>query len=392
MPRIVAFCLYLGVALSIVASTHYYLWARLIRDVALPAPAFYLLTTLIVALGASIPVTMLVSRAYPGVLAKWMVWATFCWMGFFFLLLSMLLGCDMLRFAFFLFRRFVWGGAAFAPERRQFLVRLYGGAIAWLGLGAGALALRNGLGGAQVTRVRVALARWPQDLSAFTIAQISDLHVAPLLGRDYVEQVVSRISQLKPSMIVLTGDLVDGSVEALRQGVAPLAQLTAPHGVFMVTGNHEYYSGADAWIAEFTRLGIKVLRNERVRVGTSSANFDLAGIDDFTAARFGHGHGADLNKALAGRDPTRELVLLAHQPKAVFEAAQHGVGLMLCGHTHGGQIWPFGYLVKLVQPYLRGLARHASTWIYVNRGTGYWGPPMRLGSMPEITLLDLHRG
>jgi predicted MPP superfamily phosphohydrolase len=159
--------------------------------------------------------------------------------------------------------------------------------------------------------------------------------------------------------------------------------------VYFVTGNHEYYSGAAPWCEELARLGIKVLRNERVIIGDAEASFDLAGIDDAHARDFGDGHGADLARAVHGRDPARELVLLAHQPRAVFEAVVHGVGLQLSGHTHGGQIWPWNWLVRLQQPVVAGLARFGDTQVYVSRGTGYWGPPMRLGAPAEITRVTL---
>jgi predicted MPP superfamily phosphohydrolase len=159
--------------------------------------------------------------------------------------------------------------------------------------------------------------------------------------------------------------------------------------VFFVTGNHEYFSGATAWVAELGRLGIRVLRNERVSIGQGEHAFDLAGIDDWSALRHDDGSRPDLPGALAGRDPSRAVVLLAHQPRAVVEAAQHGVDLQLSGHTHGGQIWPFGYLVMLQQPYIAGLHRHGGTFIYVSPGTGYWGPPMRLGTRAELTRITL---
>jgi hypothetical protein len=165
--------------------------------------------------------------------------------------------------------------------------------------------------------------------------------------------------------------------------------LRAKHGVFFVTGNHEYYSGAEEWCTELTRLGIRVLRNERVSIGDATDSFDLAGVDDHSAKRFGGGHGEDLPKALLGRDPARELVLLAHQPKTIILAQDHGVGLQLSGHTHGGQIWPWTYLVRLQQPVVAGLARFGKSFVYVSRGTGYWGPPMRLGAPSEITELTL---
>jgi predicted MPP superfamily phosphohydrolase len=172
--------------------------------------------------------------------------------------------------------------------------------------------------------------------------------------------------------------------------VEPLAKLRARYGVFFVTGNHEYYSGVDDWLAELERLGVRPLRNERVALGDRGASIDLAGVDDQSARGFGPGHGADYAKALGGAEPDRELILLAHQPSQIIHAARAGVGLQLSGHTHGGQIWPFGALVRLNQPYIAGLHRHDDrTQIYVSRGTGYWGPPMRLFCPAEITKVVL---
>jgi uncharacterized protein len=223
-----------------------------------------------------------------------------------------------------------------------------------------------------------------------TLVQITDLHVGPTIGRDKVAEVVAATNALAPDIIAITGDLVDGTVASLRDAVAPLRELRARHGVFFVTGNHEYFSGAGPWMEELARLGIRVLRNERVRIGEGAVAFDLAGVDDRSAARSGlPGHGEDLPAALNGRDRSRPVVLLAHQPRTVLDAAEHGVDLQISGHTHGGQIWPFGFLVRLQQGFLVGLRRHKDTQLYVSRGTGYWGPPMRLGSPPEITQLVL---
>jgi predicted MPP superfamily phosphohydrolase len=169
-----------------------------------------------------------------------------------------------------------------------------------------------------------------------------------------------------------------------------LFRLKARHGVHFVTGNHEYYSGAQPWIEYLKARGIIVLHNERVSIGQDRHSFDLAGIPDHMARRFGAPHAPDLERALAGRDPERELLLLAHQPIQIDTAAGKGVGLQLSGHTHGGQIWPFGALVLLAQPYLSGLNRHGDgTQVYVSRGTGFWGPPMRIGAPAEISNLIL---
>jgi predicted MPP superfamily phosphohydrolase len=253
--------------------------------------------------------------------------------------------------------------------------------------------MRSALGPVAVRRVPVTLSRLPRELDGTTLVQLTDIHLGPTIGRAFIEEIVARTNALNPDIIAITGDLVDGSVADLADAVAPLRALRARHGVFFVTGNHEYFSGAGPWISELSRLGIRCLRNERVSIGQGPASFELAGVDDRSGGRFGEaGHGEDLQKALAGVDPSRELVLLAHQPKSIFQAARFGVGLQVSGHTHGGQIWPFNFIVRLQQPFVAGLHRHGGAQIYVSRGTGYWGPPMRFGAPAEITQLVLSRG
>jgi predicted MPP superfamily phosphohydrolase len=246
------------------------------------------------------------------------------------------------------------------------------------------------LGDHEVVDVEVLLGKLPRELDGFTIVQLSDLHVGRTIDRAFVQRVVDRANALAPDLVALTGDLVDGKVGDLRDEIAPLGQLRAAHGVFAVTGNHEYYAGVDPWIAEITRLGARYLRNERVSIGRGEASFDLAGVDDHNAR--GSGHGEDLATATAGRDPGRALVLLAHQPRQVRRACRHGVDLQLSGHTHGGQIWPWHYLVKLQQGgLLAGRYEHGGTELYVTRGCGYWGRPVRLLAPLEITRVILRR-
>jgi len=258
----------------------------------------------------------------------------------------------------------------------------------------GAHGIARGVSAPRVVEVPVVIRGLPRGRAGTTIAQLTDVHVGPTIGRAFVEDIVNRTNALAPDVIAITGDLVDGSVEQLGEAVAPLGRLRARFGVYFVTGNHEYFSGADAWLAELTRLGIRVLRNERVSIGQGSDLFDLAGVDDYNARRSSPDHGPDLERALAGRDTTRPVVLLAHQPREIANAVRLGVALQLSGHTHAGQIWPFNYLVKLQQPYVAGLHRHpgSDTQIYVSAGTGYWGPPMRVGTHGEITRIVLQPG
>jgi predicted MPP superfamily phosphohydrolase len=238
----------------------------------------------------------------------------------------------------------------------------------------------------EVVEVEIRLAKLPKALDGFSIVQLSDLHVGFTIDRAFVQHVVDHTNRLAPDLVALTGDLVDGPVAELADEIAPLAQLRAQHGVFAVTGNHEYYAGADAWIEAITKLDVRYLRNQRV---TIADGFDLAGVDDHGAHKY-DGHGEDLKTATAERDPDRALVLLAHQPRQVRRAYKHGVDLQLSGHTHGGQIWPWHYLVKVQQGgLLAGRYEYGSTQLYVTRGCGYWGPPVRLLAPLEITRVIL---
>jgi len=240
----------------------------------------------------------------------------------------------------------------------------------------------------EIVDVDVVLPRLPPALDGFTIVQLSDLHVGPTIDRRFVQDLVDRCHGLGADLYALTGDLVDGAVGQYRAAAAPLADLRAPHGVYAVTGNHEYYHGVDPWIAELSGLGVRYLRNQRVTIERDGAAFALAGVDDHNAR--GAGHGPDVGRAATGRDPDLPMVLLAHQPRQVHAAARHGIDLQLSGHTHGGQIWPWHYLVKLQQGgLLAGHYRIAETQLYVTRGCGFWGPRVRIGAPLEITRVIL---
>jgi predicted MPP superfamily phosphohydrolase len=353
----------------------------------------------LVLLALAVPLAMAAMRLAPPPIDRIFPAIAFTWLGVAFMLLCAVAALDLVRF-FATAGTWLseWArsgppGAPADPERRLFVARaLAGGAVAATA-GAGAFAFRTATGPAQITEVPVKLARLPPALSGLSIAQITDLHVGPTIREREVRRIVEQTNALRPDVVAVTGDLVDGSVAELGPAVASLARLEARYGVFFVTGNHEYYSGVESWVAELRRLGLRVLRNERVRIGDAGASLDLAGVDDWSAGRFGGGHGWRLEDALAGREPDRSLVLLAHQPRGVAEAVRSGVELQVSGHTHGGQIFPFSLIVGAVYPYLAGLYRHAegaaSGQIFVSRGAGYWGPPLRLGSPPEIAKIVL---
>ena len=259
-----------------------------------------------------------------------------------------------------------------------------------LALAATLLGVFNARKTAAVVSVDVPIAGLPAALEGFTIAQISDIHVGPTIKAPYLQNIVDAVNRLQADLVAVTGDLVDGSVAELRGHVAPLAGLVSRHGTFFVTGNHEYYSGALPWMAELRRLGVNVLMNQHVVLEQGGASMVLAGVADYGAHHFDPSHTSDPVAALLGAPADAALrVLLAHQPRSAQAAERAGFDLQLSGHTHGGQFFPWVYLVRFQQPFSAGLHRLGRLWIYVSRGTGYWGPPKRLGAPSEITRLRL---
>jgi predicted MPP superfamily phosphohydrolase len=242
----------------------------------------------------------------------------------------------------------------------------------------------------RIVAVDVPIANLPEILQGFTIAQITDLHVGPTIRRGFVRQVVARVNALSAEVIVVTGDLVDGSVAQLKSHTAPLAGLAAPQGVYFVTGNHEYYSGEAEWTAEIRRLGLRVLKNEHVVIHRERAKIVLAGVTDWSAHHFDPLQRSDPQASLRGAPADADVkILLAHQPSSAAGAAAAGFDLQISGHTHGGQFMPWNFLVRFFQPFTVGLHRRESLMVYVSRGTGYWGPPNRFGVGAEITRLRL---
>jgi len=243
---------------------------------------------------------------------------------------------------------------------------------------------------AGVREVEVPIANLPAALNGFTIAQISDVHVGATIKGRHVDAIVDAVNALNADMVAITGDLVDGSVAELASHTAALARLNARHGAFFVTGNHEYYSGAGPWIAEIRRLGINVLLNEHVVLNHEGEDVVIAGVTDYSAGHFDASQRSDPAGAIAGAPANAGVnVLLAHQPRSAFAAHTAGYDLQLSGHTHGGQFLPWNFFVRFQQPFTAGLHKLGKLWVYVSRGTGYWGPPKRLGAPSEITHLTL---
>jgi predicted MPP superfamily phosphohydrolase len=276
----------------------------------------------------------------------------------------------------------------------QIYLRAYDSISASFVLGLGIFATLAGLLAARrrarIINVDVPIQNLPFALHGFSIAQITDIHVGTTIRKRYVQRIVNAVNALKPDLIAVTGDIVDGSVSELAAHTAPLAGLQARHGAFFVTGNHEYYSGANAWTTEFVRLGLRVLLNEHKVIEHQGASLVIAGVTDFGSHWFNPSHRSDPRIALAGAPIDASVrILLAHQPRSAPAAASAGFDLQLSGHTHGGQFWPWNLFVRFQQPFTAGLHRLNRLWVYVSRGTGYWGIPNRFGAPSEITLLRL---
>lgn len=376
-----------GIALGVSITVHYWMWARLVRDAHWAAPWNTAFTLAFAVLAVGMPAGMLATFALPRGAAAGLAWPTYLWMGWVFILMVLLIPVELTRLS-----QWIWAKVTSdvpSPERRLLLARVMSAGVGVVGAGTAAFGVGRAVGQVPVKPIRIPVARLPPSMAGLRIVQLTDIHVGPTIGKRFVEQLVAQTNALEPDVIAITGDLVDGTVEHLGELVRPLSGLRARHGVFFVTGNHEYYSGVDGWLAFLPTLGIRVLHNERVRLETAGGPLEIAGVTDYTAGEFGERHAPDLAKAVAGRDPAVPLVLLAHQPRAADEAASLGVDLQLSGHTHAGQIWPFGLAVRLTTPYVRGLHRVGAMQLYVSCGTGYWGPPMRVGTEAEITSVEL---
>ena len=275
----------------------------------------------------------------------------------------------------------------FDQSRRHFIKVIFDSTMLVLAASYLLNGLIGGLRRPYLNSVTVDILRFP--FKSFKIAQLSDMHIGHTIGTDFVRECVARVNAQKPDMIVLTGDIVDLPVEKIAGVLEELRQLKSPYGTYFILGNHEYFRGPETVVAKMRELGFNVLLNESVRIGSGSKAFNLVGINDLVSRRFG-AMPYDIDAAFRNVDPELPTVVLAHQPKTVELTQERDYNLMLSGHTHGGQIFPFGFLVMLNQTYLAGLYRiDTAKQIFVSRGTGYWGPPVRVLAPSEISLLTL---
>jgi len=358
-------------------TTHFYLWKRLVSDPGWPAEWQTAGSAAIIALGLGFPVVYPLTLKFGPVAPRVVVQGIYGWLGAGYFVLLAFLALDLIG---------AFAEAAGAPLPLTARIR-----IAVAGLAGGSVALYAFLQarrGPVLERVVVRLANLPAALTGLRILQISDVHIGALAPVGYLAQVLDRYGTLSPHVIALTGDLIEERVANYRHELAPLAKLNPPLGVYFITGNHDYYAGVSNVIAELDRLGVTVLRNERKRLTWGGAQFDLCGVDDPTGDAY-EGHGPDYEKALGGCGEF-PVILLAHDPRSIRHTARYAVDLQLSGHTHGGQLWPGKYVIGPFMKYMSGLYSISDrTQLYVSRGTGTIGLPMRLPGRSEVTLIEL---
>ena len=395
--------MFIVVLSTILGLMQLYVWKRLVKDTTRPGPTRWVLTAALIALTTVLVATLIVPRVIGGTTAAWIAWPGYFWFALVVYLFLTLLVLEPVRLALrgWVKRKAVEATAITttqpvadeptaspAVNRRLFLARasaVAAGAASVSLVGVGAA---NALGPPDLLQVPVRLRRLDPAFNGFRIAVVSDIHLGPLSGRAHTERIVRMINDTEPDLVAIVGDLVDGTVEELGPAAEPLRDLVSREGTFFVTGNHEYFvEDPFSWLRELERLGVQPLRNENTEIRRGAAAFDLAGVNDIAGES--SSDPPDFDRALSGLDSSQPTVLLAHQPVLVGEAAARGVALQLSGHTHGGQMWPFHYIVRAVQPSLAGLSTVDDTQLYVSRGAGFWGPPVRVGAPPDITVLSL---
>lgn len=376
LATVLRFAAFATVALSILGGAHVYIALRIISGLGLQGAAARAGWAVAAALFGSLFLAF-AARKLPLGLARALHLVGYSWMGLFALSLASVAAVDLVSaLASPLTHSKGWG-----PIEVAAVGALVVPAFAW-----GAI---RALGKATVEKIDVPVANLPAELEGYRIVQVSDLHVGDTVGRAWTRRLVDQVNALQPDAVAITGDVADGSAARIRDEVAPLGGLKAKDGVFFCTGNHEYFNGLGGWLAEMRRLGFHVLLNEHRVIHRGPARLVIAGATDHDGGGFVEGHESRPDLAFEGAPQGAPRILLAHQPRTAYQAGGLGIDLQLSGHTHGGQFFPWKHFVRLQQPALAGMADIGGVRVYTHRGTGFWGPPLRILAPPEIAELRL---
>lgn len=329
-------------------------------------------------------------RANPAIFHRWwfagLAWGGSLAMGLWATFVILSIPFDLIETGFFVFDSLFPG---FVPRHANLVFEAIPPLIFSASLFFAVVGYLEILRGPRIKKVSVKFPNLPSALQGLKFAQISDLHIGPTIRKKYVEQTVHQINKAEVDFIVVTGDLVDAHLASIKAEMTPLRNLRSRYGVFYVTGNHEYYWEARGLIRELKELGFQVLLNENKVFEIGSAKVMIAGATDPVGGMVGEDHATNLPKAASHLEKADLKILLAHRPDASTEAERLGFDLQFSGHTHAGQFFPFSLLIGFAHKYTRGLYQQGNLRVYVNPGTGYWGPPNRLGVAPEITLLEI---
>ncbi|MCV7191744.1 metallophosphoesterase [Mycolicibacterium brumae] len=379
------------------ALMHFYLWRRLIRGTSTPGWTRRALTLAFLVPTAALVVTIgsrvatVLSWAFGEDGLAWVERVGYIWLGLVFYLTLTLLVTEPVRWALRGWARRPVDGAAPAGAsggRRLLVNRATAAVAAVVSVAVVGVGISTAMGPPNLLTVPIRLQGLNPAFDGYRIAMVNDVHLGVFSNRAQTERIVAMVNDTDPDLVVIVGDLVDDTVGHLAPAAEPLRNLRSADGVYFVTGNHEYYvDDTPEWIDELSQLGVRTLANANTTIRRGDASFNLAGVTDIVGERLSQP--PDFDRAMEGADDSVPTVLLAHQPVQVREAAEHGVDLQLSGHTHGGQMWPFHYAVLSQQPALAGLSTIDGVQLYISRGAGFWGPPVRVGAPPDVSLLVL---
>lgn len=395
MNETTMYLIWIGIMISVLSIGFFYMAFRLIGPFNLQAPYKQLAWTGL-ALMYLIPFSSFFMVRFAEEYSGFLSWIGYVSLGLLSFIFVALFFRDIVFLFGFLFQK-VYTLVSSSPEivdasKREFLVQTTNLGV----LGVAGTLTAYGVYEARrkpgIINIDIPIAKLPQEFDGFKIVQISDIHAGLTIKRDFIETIAEEIKKLSPDLIAFTGDMVDGSVSHLKNDVQPLADISAPFGKFFVTGNHEYYSGVDSWVAHAREMGYDVLMNEHKTISKNGSSFVLAGVTDYSGGGFSPAHKSDPKKALDGAPSDSVKILLAHQPRTLLHTNDLDLDLVLMGHTHGGQFFPWNLVATIGQPFIKGLNKFGEkTWAYVSKGTGYWGPPVRVGARSEITVLTLKK-